>query len=229
MHNIIKLFLCVFMSLSFLCGCEFSKPSVKINDMQIENDKAVIDLEIPEFLNFENDEFEDRINTEYKEHIDFLVDSFIKELPDKSLETGIFELKQTIHLNSSPIISIVGDIYSFTGGIHGASSRHTKNIDTTKSVELNLADLFTDGEYEKKLNSEIESIVSKNPELYNDLWEKPVILPTNQKCFYLTKKDLVIYYPPYELSYYARGFVEFRVPYQNISGYLKPEYKHLKG
>ena len=59
---------------------------------------------------------------------------------------------------------------------------------------------------------------------YADIWEQPVIGEEQNECFYLTDDGLVIYYPPYELSYYARGFVEFVIPYSELYGYLKPEY-----
>ena len=42
--------------------------------------------------------------------------------------------------------------------------------------------------------------------------------------FYFTDKGIVIFYPPYELSYYSRGFVDFTIDYEDLYGYIKPEY-----
>ena len=72
------------------------------------------------------------------------------------------------------------------------------------------------------LNSRLEKM-SRQAE-YSDLWEKPIITDAQNEYFYFNDKGIVIFYPPYELSYYARGFVEFVIPYEDLYGYLKPEY-----
>ncbi|MBQ3471379.1 MAG: DUF3298 domain-containing protein [Clostridia bacterium] len=73
----------------------------------------------------------------------------------------------------------------------------------------------------------INEQVAEHPDEYAELWEKPVIKDTSQTNFYIEDGKLVLYYQPYDLSYYARGFVEFRLPLKELSGYLKEEYRRL--
>ena len=43
-----------------------------------------------------------------------------------------------------------------------------------------------------------------------------------------TDEDLVIFFSPYELSYYAKGFIEFPVRMTELNGILKEEYRAEK-
>ena len=52
------------------------------------------------------------------------------------------------------------------------------------------------------------------------------MLSENQD-FYITPENLVVYYLPYKLSHYERGFVEIPLSLSDMSGYLKEEYRHL--
>ena len=63
------------------------------------------------------------------------------------------------------------------------------------------------------------------PEEYGELWQKPEI--KKNQDFYITDDDLVIYYQPYELSYYARGFIEFPIRLIELKGYLKEDYYRI--
>ena len=75
------------------------------------------------------------------------------------------------------------------------------------------------------LNARLEKLSLTDE--YSDIWEKPVVGEAQNENFYLSNGGLVLYYKPYELSYYSRGFVEFTIPYSELYGYLKPEYAVL--
>ena len=75
----------------------------------------------------------------------------------------------------------------------------------------------------------INERMSEHSEEYQELWEKPEIKPEHQTDFYLDGDSLVIFFQPYELSYYARGFVEFPLPLDELAGYMKEEYRRLAG
>ena len=76
---------------------------------------------------------------------------------------------------------------------------------------MKLADLFADDGYVSTLNRMINEEMEKHSEEYKDLWAKPEIKQEHQTDFYIQDDDLVIFFQPYDLSYYARGFVEFRL------------------
>ena len=55
----------------------------------------------------------------------------------------------------------------------------------------------------------------------------PIPVEEHQTDFYIQDDDLVIFFQPYDLSYYARGFVEFRLDLEDLSGYMKEGYRRL--
>lgn len=225
MHNSLKGIACTAVLVFSLTGCGMGGASVKIEKKEYKSDAAVIYAEIPEFENLTDKSFEEKINENYEKNLNSWIDNFLKK--QEAGEDCRFELKQDVKRRKSPIISVTGDVYIYTGGVHGMNDRIAKNIDTQKNEELTLSDLFEDSSYQKMLNKKMEEIIEKNAEEYHDLWEKPMISDIQQTRFYLTDDELVIFYPPYELSYYAKGFVEFHIPYRDITSYLKTEYKVL--
>ena len=55
----------------------------------------------------------------------------------------------------------------------------------------------------------------------------PLITEDTENNYYITDEDLVIFFPPYTLSYYAKGFIEFNIRLTEIEGMLKDEYKRI--
>ena len=90
---------------------------------------------------------------------------------------------------------------------------------------LELKDLFSDEGYIETINRMIDELVAEKPEEYSGLWAEPHITEETQRQFYLTDEELVIFFPPYELSYYARGFVEFPLRLTELNGKLKEEFR----
>ena len=68
-------------------------------------------------------------------------------------------------------------------------------------------------------------MIEENPDIYSELWEEPHITADNKNRFYMTDTELVIFFPPYELSYYAKGFVEFKIPLEELYDILDERYK----
>ena len=119
---------------------------------------------------------------------------------------------------------MVTEKYVYLSGLHGNTWWSAKNFDTRLDKQLTLDDIFSDNSFDKALNKKMEELITKNPEEYHDLWEIPLINENHKSNFYLTDKNLVIFFQPYELSYYARGVVEFPIPLEKIRGYIKEEY-----
>ncbi len=193
-----------------------------------ETENEIIYLEIPSFRGLGTKEFNDEINSDYDEFSQELLNSFI-DSSNNSAENrkgkSKLEMKNEIKYNKNGLFSAVGEIYKYTQGAYGVSDRRILNVDVTNSKVVFLEDIFIDDEYVELLNSKLEKL-SKDA-TYSDLWDKPYITNKQNECFYFDDKGLVIFYPPYELSYYERGFVEFTIPYSELYGYLKPEYSML--
>ena len=230
MHHTLKkyLYASTFAILIILMSsCKMSGRHISITEKKYETNSAIIEIQIPEFQNIGNDELENKLNKDYNSYINSLTNEFIKKCPDAAPEKYSLRITQNISCDTDRFVSINTDIYEFTEGVHGTNSRFSKTIDILKGEEIELPDFFSDEEYEQRINRIIEEIISENPDDYNDLWEKPMLSSIHNKNFYLSREGIVIYYPPYELSYYARGFVEFCIPYKELSGYLKQDYNFL--
>lgn len=197
-----------------------------VNEYETDNEKVYI--QVPKISGLENEEFMISLNEEYEElgksiYEEFLINSQ-KSVNERDKKAEL-EIKQTVTYNKNDILTILGECYIYTDGYNGIKSRMVKNINTKTNTKIELKDIFCDDEYIKMLNSKLESMYDTAE--YSDLWQKPLVGDSQNQFFYFSDDGLVIFYPPYELSYYSRGFVEFIIPYQDLYGYLKPDYSFL--
>lgn len=216
-----------------LCGCGPSeKTKIDVNTKEYETDYLKVTAQTVEFKGLSDTAFESRLNDEYQTQVyqwitDFDSEAQANASAQKMGEKYVFELTQKERYNKNNFISIVSESYLFTGGAHGSSGWVSKNIDVAENKEVTLADLFTDPDYQTQLNRKLTECVTKNPQEYQDLWEQPVLGEAQQKDFYIENGKLVIYYQPYELSYYARGVVEFPIKLEELESYMNPLYRKL--
>ncbi len=199
---------------------------------EYETDYSSVKAEIIELSGLADTEFEDEFNEDVEESIDselVAFDTAAAEIADE-LKMGnkcVFQTSWDVKYNKNDFLSLVEERYVYMGGAHGETAWLPRNIDVSASKEIKLADLFADSGYVNTLNRLITEQVEENKDEYADLWEKPEIKDSNQTDFYIEDGSLVIFYQPYDLSYYARGFVEFHLPLEELKGYMKEEYARL--
>lgn len=211
-----------------LCGCFGGKINVKTEDKSYETKNAVVNMQNIRLSGFSDKNFEETINNDYSKTLGEILDVFLKQAQEAEENSDIkfkMDIEHSLKYNKNGLLSIMSECYKYTGGVNGATTRSVKNIDTNTNTVLNLSDIFSDDEYVQMLNQKLKELSGDSK--YSDLWEDAKIGPDQNEYFYFDDGGLVIFYPPYELSYYARGFVEFTIPYNDLYGYLKPEYSHL--
>ncbi|MCD8179984.1 MAG: DUF3298 and DUF4163 domain-containing protein [Firmicutes bacterium] len=220
------------MAVICLCGCDMRGVRADIETKEYETDFSAVRAEVIRFSGMRNAEFEESINSS----IEQAVESDLIAFDSLALDSGdnvrmgnkcVLEIDWDEKYNRNDFISVVEEKYVYTGGAHGNTVRIPKNIDLSAEKEITLADLFEDEGYTDTLNRFINEILSENSEEYKDLWAKPEIKDSHQTDFYISDDDLVIFFQPYDLSYYARGFVEFPIELEELSGYMKEEYRRL--
>ena len=205
------------------CG---AKPKISMVNDSYETDYSEVKTQTPKLDIPNESEFSAELNELFNEEVCKAVKDFDNEAATANIAAkSTFDISQTVNYNKNDFISITEEIYRYTGGAHGMTVRHTRNIDILKKQEIFLADLFAEKGYENTLNRMLEELKKNKPEEYGELWQKPEI-KKNQE-FYITDDDLIIYYQPYELSYYARGFVEFPLRLTELKGYLKEDYYRI--
>ena len=222
MHNFIKISAAAFI-IMLLCGCG---SAVKIDtvDKSYSTDTIAANVKIPQLKGLASRDLEETVNDEFNSVTTELLNKF----SDSAKQTGeqsVFNMETTEHFNKNGLLSMVTDYEYFARKAHKNRFRIAKNIDTNDCVELSLSDLFDGDSYIDALNKLLSDTISKNAEKYADIWAKPKIF--QNQGFYIDGENLVIFYPPYELSYYERGFVEIPIALEEILTYLKPQYREI--
>lgn len=216
-----------------LCGCTQNEAAqITITPKQYETDFSTVEAEDLSFSGMENTEFQEQLNSQLAQALASALVSFDSAAQESSADLimgnkAVFNNTWEEKYNQNSFVSIIQEQYIYLGGAHGSTAWYPLNIDTAAGYILTLDDLFEDSGYIETLNRMITELVDENPEEYKDLWEKPEIKDSHQTDFYITDTSLVIFYQPYDLSYYARGFVEFPLSLEELSGSLKEEYRRL--
>lgn len=222
MHNFVKL--CVVFLLAFILSACGNGVKIDTIDNSYSSDTVTANIKIPQLKGLTSRDLEDAVNNEFSS----VTEELVKKWEKSATETGeqsLFDMNTAVHFNKNGFLSLVTDYEYFARKAHKNSFRIAKNIDTASSANLSLSDLFSDDAYIDALNAMLSDAVAKEPEKYADIWAKPKI--SQNQGFYIDGENLVIFYPPYELSYYERGFVEIPVPVEDILTYMRPEYREI--
>ncbi len=200
------------------------EPAVRTHTAEYETEDMIILAEWAEFSGF-SAELEAYLNDKYSCDLQSITKR-IEESDKRELAANAkysYENKLDVIQNDNGIMSLLNSEYIYTGGAHGTLTRTAENINVTTGEILTLKSLFIDDTYRDVLERKINELITKYPEEYSELWEKPTVGDEEEYNFYIEENKLVIYYQPYELSYYARGVVEFPIAMSELDGWLKEE------
>ncbi len=130
-----------------------------------------------------------------------------------------FDMSYSVRYNNNGILCIMLEGYSYTGGAHGYPFRQTLTFDLASGNWLGLDDLIATDEatFGSYVTQGFQEIYDEYPEEY---WEDAPLTVQNRTeyfynmDYYLTEEGICIFFYPYDLASYARGFVEFTIPYE---------------
>lgn len=157
---------------------------------------------------FENEGFD----TEIRKTTDEILNNFLLYN-----EKARLELDTDVKANGERIKSVVIDGTCEKGDNTPERIRIAKTMDFQEGRFLELSDFLTDG-WEQKADNIMKEL-SESDE-YDELWEMPTVAQMDKENFYIEDGKIVLFYPPYKLSYYSRGFVEFSIDMEDMRGYL---------
>lgn len=129
-------------------------------------------------------------------------------------------------------LSICYDIYSYSGGAHGYTSRVSANYDSKTGERLSLDSIAEDAAllrqlaYGYMLNISAGEKYQLNGEsifFEADLTDELKSLVESDD-WYFSQEGLVFFANPYELAPYGCGRIDFVIPYAAMEGLLKDEY-----
>ena len=225
MHNFIKCIALIIIScLLSSCGGE-NKFNIQVSPISYEAENYKINgenIKIPGDTATINE-----LNTLFETEANDWIENFKSRVEISNIDLSnppCLQMRHIIKQNNSTILSIVTEKYAYISGMHGNTWWSAKNYDVENDKILTLSDLFVDDGYIKIINEQIKEIIKANEKEYHDLWKTPELDKARKDRFYLSDGNLCIFYEPYELSYYAKGVVEFNIPIEKLRGYIKPEY-----
>ena len=197
MHKFIK-FCSLSLLLLLLCGCGRSVKITEI-DKSYETESQLATVQIPQISGLSSKDLENAINDEFMTVTNELLNKF-SESAKNTGEKSCFDMQTTEYFNKNGLLSMVTNYEYFARKSHKSRFRIAKNIDTKNCIELSLSCLFDDDGYIDALNNMLSDAVAAEPEKYQDIWAKPKI--SQNQGFYIDGENLVLFYSPYELSYY---------------------------
>lgn len=217
----------------FISGCSTNGGyKVDIHKEEQETSYSTVYAEVLEFDKMPNKEYQSELNMSLREEAADAIGGFdlIAQEAQDTLPAGVkssLYITQRIKRNSGGILSFITENYMYTGGAHGMTSWKPQTINTLEDKPHNLepGELFSTEDYTETINKIIEKMVKDNPDKYSELWAKPKITEENKDRFYLTDSEFVVYFPPYELSYYAKGFIDFPIPFTELNPILNEPYR----
>ncbi|WHY72320.1 DUF3298 and DUF4163 domain-containing protein [Fictibacillus enclensis] len=178
-----------------------------------------VNVQYPQIIGLANLETQNKLNTAIKNKVSGLMaENGIKR---KNLEemTGSFEVK----LNQGKWLSIVFTNYAYwKEAAHGLTLQDSITMDVNMGKIDKLSDLFKSNSFYK---TRLTSIIKKKFKEYQFPLIQPYESVKDDDRFFLTSKNLVIYYQSYEYTPYYIGLPEFPIPLTSLSSILIPELK----
>jgi hypothetical protein len=142
------------------------------------------------------------------------------------IERPPFELVSDfkVTLQRPGFVSLYTDLYEYTGGAHGATTRRGATVELEQARLLSLADLFVEGfDWNQALLGSIREQMQAQPDLYFEDAASKLSRLSAEQPYYLEPGNVVVFFAQYELAPYAAGIPEFRVPVQVLAAGLRPE------
>lgn len=116
-----------------------------------------------------------------------------------------------VRFNRGGLLSLVINLYQFTGGAHGMTHLETINLDLTTGRLLAFNDLFPDADALEKLVQIINDRIAEDPYWFF-IDEFDVSMFAEDQSFYFKDDHIVVVFGLYEIAPYAAGIQEFALP-----------------
>ncbi|WP_350289734.1 DUF3298 and DUF4163 domain-containing protein [uncultured Croceitalea sp.] len=175
--------------------------------------------------------FEDSINVDsVKGAMESFTQSYQGFKKEFDEETISWEAKANgeVSFESSFLLSITLNTYTFTGGAHGYAATTFLNFDKGKNLELEPYQLFKD----------LEGFIALAEIKFREAQEIPKTSNINATGFMFsgdrfhlpenlgfTEKGIQLIYNQYEIASYADGPIELLLPFEEVNQFLKKEYQ----
>ncbi|WP_100407473.1 S-layer homology domain-containing protein [Bacillus solitudinis] len=166
---------------------------------------------------------QEQINQTLKAHADnsvierkALLDTAQHEENEELADAYDYVENYRIEQNDSNYLSVVFEVFQYTGGAHGMSAHTAYTFNPETGNQLELSDLFSaNTDYETIINHNVSEVIKdKEQQLeYGQYHEFDGIDP-NTSQFYVTNKGPAVYFSEYEIGPYSLGIPSFIIPWE---------------
>lgn len=143
--------------------------------------------------------------------------------------TWTLDANVEVFQHSEDVMSVVFQVYEFTGGAHGNTSYNTITYDLAADAVIALDDLFQSGSEPFAIIGPVvvDELGERLGEMADVAWieEGSGENPANYQHFALTVDSLVLYFPPYQIAPYAAGTQTVEIPLSDLESVLSPAFQ----
>jgi len=162
--------------------------------------------------NLSIDEAVERFNTEFK--------TFKVDFPDSSQKWEAF-IDGEVTYRSPEVISMAINSYLDTGGAHGNTNIRFFNFNPQSGELYSKTELISNVEgLSEVITNQLKKEIKSNSDqpMEDFFFGKDFQLP---ESIGFSDEGLIILYNPYEIASYSQGIIEFTIPYEEVSSFLK--------
>ena len=180
-------------------------------------------LETPQIKGLQNRKVERSINKEFAKIVNDFKNRLTSEAKKSYKESEkegfpfrkfVAQTVYSVHYLDNNTLSLTMDLYEFTGGAHGFTTRLAFNYDLKTGKKLGYQEILKGcPNYKDIIVNEIIKQIEANPDIYFEDAAETVRGFTDEQPFYITNDGIVVYYGLYEIAPYASGIREFLIPY----------------
>lgn len=188
---------------------------------QFKNASSSFNGRIAGFIEQTKKEFESAVQENYKARLETASDAEKLEIERGSIPLGEYIATWKSVQHSENIISLVVDVYAFSGGANGSQSIGTFNYDLLAKKEITLAGLFQeDSNYLNKISRLVES--KARQEIQNrgggELFKEGLAATEgNYELFTVEREGVRFYFPKYAITAGAFGDFEIFVGFDEVA------------
>lgn len=168
----------------------------------------------------------------YGEGADAIKSSALAQMDEIDPEAPFeYRCSVSVERGDAEVLSLAYDIYTYSGGENGYTSRTARNFDTQSGSELTLGDITPDADtleeflygYILKLAAGEKYSFEGESIFFEDFSAVlPELIAGNS--WYFSNDGLVIYADPYSIASVVQGRIDFVIPYEVLDGLIDEKY-----
>lgn len=168
----------------------------------------------------------------YREGADAIRSAALAQMDETSSDAPYeYNCSVSVARGDTAVLSLIYDIYTYSGGTHGYTSRTARCFDIQSGDELTLEDITEDAQTLKEflygyvLNLAAgEKYTFEGESIFFEDFNAALTELIDGDNWYFANDGLVIFADPYSIASFVQGRIDFVVPYDVLSGLINDKY-----